>query len=368
MPPLVERFAAEPLLAFASGALERAGMRAEDAGLVARTLVAADLRGVMTHGLVRLPVYVASLRQGKVHATAQPELLRDSTSVALVDGNNAMGQVVAAACMEIALAKAAVTGAGAVTARNSNHLGTCAYYAQLAADRGMIGLATTNASAAMAPWGAVQSLVGNNPVAIAAPVADGPPIVLDMALTMVARGRVRLAQMRGEAIPPGWGLDAAGSSTTDPAAALDGSLLPIGGYKGYGLAVMVDLLAGALAGAALSPELENMGFTAGDGDQVVQGPEPPGVGTGHFFLALDIRQFVPLDEFKRRAAGYATMLRAAKLAEGTAAVYLPGELEAHAEQDQLERGIAYEATVIEALTALADAEGIPLPRAHPEAA
>jgi LDH2 family malate/lactate/ureidoglycolate dehydrogenase len=355
------RFDAQALRELATAAFESAGMTTADAALTADTLVAADLRGVMSHGMVRLPVYVRNLRDGSVSPTAQPVVISDSPSTALFDGQNAMGQVVGVRAMDLAIEKARASGVASVGARHSNHFGTCAYYALRAAQQNMIGIATTNGAAAMAPWGAIEPLVGNNPLAIAAP-AGPSPIVLDMAMTVVARGKIRLAQLRGEPLPTGWGFDKLGHPSQDPGEVLNGSLAPVGGYKGYGLAVVVDLLTAVLTGAALSPELENMGFTAGaGGPTLARGPEPPGQGTGHWFLALDIAAFLPLDEFERRAAGYAALLHAAPRAEGTSAIYLPGEPELATERDRLAHGIPYEESVIEELRALAADVGLSFP-------
>jgi LDH2 family malate/lactate/ureidoglycolate dehydrogenase len=355
------RFASEALRELATAAFAGAGMSDDDAALTADTLISADLRGVMSHGMVRLPVYVRNLREGTVSPTAQPVVVSDSPSTALLDGQNAMGQVVGVRAIDLAIEKARATGVASVGARHSNHFGTCAYYALRAAQRDMIGIAATNGAAAMAPWGAVEPMVGNNPLAVAAP-AGPAPIVLDMAMTVVARGKIRLAQLRGEPLPPGWGFDKLGHPSQDAGEVLAGSLAPVGGYKGYGLAVVVDLLTAVLTGAALSPELENMGFTAGaDGPTLAHGPEPPGQGTGHWFLALDIAAFLPLDEFERRAAGYAALLHAAPRAEGTSAIYLPGEPELATERDRLARGIPYEAPVVDELRQLAAEAGLPFP-------
>lgn len=355
------RYSCDALLEFATAAFSAVGMTADDARLVAETLVSADARGVMSHGLARLPIYCRNLETGAVSATAQPTIVREDTGTALVDGQNAMGQVVAVWAMELAMRKASSTGVGTVTVRNSNHLGTCAYYAMLAARRGMIGFTATNGSRAMAPWGGVEPLVGNNPLAIAAPAADDELVVLDMAMTVVARGKIKLAQMRGEQIPLGWGLDAEGRPTQDPTAALNGSLAPVGGYKGYGLAVMVDLLTAALSGAALSPELANMGFTAGEGADTTVGPEPPGIGTGHWMLAIDIARFVPLEEFRRRVAGYAAILKSTRLAEGVTTIHLPGGPENITERERRARGIPYDPAVLEELREFASRHGLRFP-------
>ncbi len=356
------RFEAPSVLDFATDVMAWTGMRPEDARLVASTLVDADLRGVMSHGLVRLSIYADNVKSGRVSGTAEPSVAREDASVAVVDGQNAMGQVVATRAMDLAIERAERSGVGVVAARHSNHLGACATYARMAASRGMIGIAMTNAAAAMAPWGGVDPVVGNNPLAIAAPSGGHCPVVLDMAQTVVARGKVKLAELRGQPIPLGWAQDERGLPTQDATEGLRGALLPVGGHKGYGMAVMVDLLAGALSGAALSPELSNMGFT-GAGHTGMVGPEPPGTGVGHWFLALDIQRFVPLEEFTRRVTGYAQMLRATRLAEGTARIYLPGEPECLLEQERQTSGIPYEAPVVEDLRQLASQSGLHLPTA-----
>jgi LDH2 family malate/lactate/ureidoglycolate dehydrogenase len=360
--PTTLRYPWQPMRDLAAAVFERAGMTPGDAALVADSLIAADLRGVMSHGLVRLASYERNLREGAVSPTAQPQVVRESEATALVDGQNAMGQVVGVRSMELTMAKARRVGTATVAARHSNHLGTCAYYALLAASEGFVGIAATNGAAAMAPWGGIDPIVGNNPLAIAAPMGGSAPIVLDMAMTVVARGKVRLAQMRGEAVPAGWGFDKTGRPTQDPGEVLSGTLAPMGGYKGYGLAVMVDLLTAALTGAALSPELENMGFTlGGDGHQLARGPEAPGVGTGHLFMAIDVGRFLPLEEFERRVAGYAALLHGARRAEGVDAIYLPGEPEQNTEADRRARGIPYEPHLVQELRDIAARVGLPFP-------
>lgn len=363
------RFDAASLARFAAAALVAAGMTEADARLTADTLVQTDLRGVMTHGLVRLPIYLNSLRSGSIDPTAQPVLVREDASTALMDGTNAMGQVVGVRAMEVAIRKARQTGTAAVAVRHSNHFGACAYYAMLAAQEGMIGIAMTNGSAAMAPWGGVDALVGTNPFALATPGpldgqggdADGPcPVVLDIAMTIGARGKIKLAELKGESLPPGWALDADGRPTQDPTAALAGSVAPMAGHKGYGLGVFVDLLTAALSGAALSPELENMGFTE-NRDPVV-GPEPVGSGTGHWLLAVDVSRFLPLEDFRRRVRGYAAMLKGTRLAAGASGVYLPGELECISHRRSLADGIAYEPHVIADLQDIASEYGVPSPQ------
>ena len=358
------RFAADGLLEFAVAACRTHGMSEADARVTAESLVSTDLRGVMTHGLVRLPVYLENLAKGKAVAGASPSIQREEGGTALVDGRAGMGQVVGAFAMDTAIRLAQASGVGTVAVRNSNHLGACAFYAMRAAEAGMVGIAMTNGSSAMAPWGGVEARVGTNPFALAAP---GPgdnemccPVVLDIAMTVGARGKIKMAQLRGEPLPPDWAFDADGLPTRDPSAALAGSVAPMAGHKGYGLAIFVDLLTAALSGASLSPELENMGFT-GDDRQPVRGPEAPGVGTGHWMLAVDVSRFLSLEEFRRRVRGYAAILRAAGTAPWADGIYLPGEIECRLESERRVTGIPYESHAVEALQRVVESTGVPLP-------
>ncbi|WP_106409308.1 Ldh family oxidoreductase, partial [Teichococcus deserti] len=238
-----------PLLAFATESYRRAGLGAEAASLCADTLVQADLWGHQSHGVMRLPWYVARLRSGACQAAAVPQLVVDAGAIAVVDGHDGMGQVMADFAAEEAVRRARAHGVGVVALRHSGHFGTAMYFTRRVAAAGCIGFLTTTASPSMAPWGGREKKVGNNPWSWAAPVGEGrPPMVLDIANSGVARGKVYLAQKSGEAIPPGWALDAAGRPTTDPAAAIEGIILPMAGHKGSGIAVMMDVLAGVLPG------------------------------------------------------------------------------------------------------------------------
>ncbi len=354
------RYVAADVTSFAENALRTTGLSPADTVAVVESLVAADLRGVETHGLVRLPSYFRNLRTGLVDPHAAPVVAREGPTTAVIDAQNGMGQVAGVRAMEMAIEKAAQLGMGSVTVRASNHFGACAHYALMAATRGMIGIAMTNGSPAMAPWGGIVSTVGNNPIAIASPSGGAFSLVLDMALTVVARGRIKLAQLQGKPIPPGWAIDKFGQPTTNADVALDGTLLPVGGYKGYGLAVMVDLLTAVLSGAALSPELENMGFTVGSSHGSDR-KAASGTGTGHWFLALNINAFLPEADFASRVAAYAAGLKQVNKAEGVSEIYLPGELEARSEADRRLNGIPYDPTTIDVLRQFALAEGLAFP-------
>jgi len=350
------------LLAFAARCFEAVGMNRDDAALVADSLVAAEVRGVTSHGLVRLPVYLQNLKDGLVDPVGRPTLAADGPTVALVDGKRAMGQVASKVAMDLAIERAKTHGISAVAVRNSNHFGAGAYWAMLALPHRMIGIAMTNGAVAMAPTGGVTPLLGNNPLAVASPAGDELPIVLDMAQTMVARGWIKLAAMRDQPLPDGWAQDAQGRPTNDPNAALDGSLLPIGGYKGYGLAIVVELLTAALSGAAMGPSLENMGFTAGALDEKrYPVHDAGGTGTGHFFAAIDIARFIPFDVYTARADALVRTMKMTELAEGVSSIMLPGEREYATEKQRRANGIAVTREVAEQLDAATKLTGVEAP-------
>jgi LDH2 family malate/lactate/ureidoglycolate dehydrogenase len=269
--------------------------------------------------------------------------------------------------METAIERAQTNGIAAVAVRNSNHFGAGAYWAMLALPHNMIGIAMTNGAVAMAPTGGVTPLLGNNPIAVASPAGSELPIVLDMALTTVARGWIKLASLRDQPLPDGWALDAQGKPTNDPLAALDGSLLPVGGYKGYGLSVIVELLTAVLSGAALGPALENMGFTAGsgaDGADPVQTPAHAvgGTGTGHFFAAIDIQRFMPLSQYTARVDALVQTMKLTELIEGVPGIMLPGEREFLTEKQRRAEGIAITSELVPELEKAARLTGVEVPR------
>jgi LDH2 family malate/lactate/ureidoglycolate dehydrogenase len=363
------RHRAEVLLDFATACFVAVGMADDEAALVADTLVAAELRGVTSHGLLRLPVYLANLKDGLVSPTARPMLVADGPTAATMDARNAMGQVASKAGMSLAIERARDNGIAAVAVRNSNHFGAGAYWAMLALPHHMLGIAMTNGAVAMAPTGGVTPLLGNNPLAVASPAGTELPIVLDMAMTTVARGWIKLAALRDQPLPDGWALDAEGRPTNDPQAALDGSLLPVGGYKGYGLSIIVELLTAVLSGAALGPALKNMGFTAGSAGTTGE-PAPVrtpahavgGTGTGHFFAAIDITRFMPLNHYTARVDALVQTMKLAQLIEGVPAILLPGEREFQTEKARRAEGIAITSELLPELEKAARLTGVELPR------
>ncbi|WP_433274276.1 Ldh family oxidoreductase [Actinosynnema sp. CS-041913] len=302
------------------------GVPLEDARLVADSLVQADLWGHQSHGVLRVGWYVDRIRSGVMNGVTKTEIVSDHGAVATMDGRDGIGQVIAARAAEEAIDRATRHGVGVVAVRNSNHFGTAAYFTRMAPPRGCIGILTTNSSPAMAPWGGRGKLVGSNPWSVAAPVDDGPHMVLDIANTAVARGKIYLARNQGNEIPDGWAVDADGTPTRDPDEALLGTVLPMAGHKGYGISVMMDVLSGVLGGS---------GFGSG-----VNGPyqsTEPG-RSGHLYLALDIASFGPSPEFGERMTALVAELKSGSR-DGAEEVRYPGEIESLAESRNAQEGL-----------------------------
>lgn len=292
------------------------GLADEACRKVAGALVDADREGRASHGVMMVPLYVERIRQGSVSTLAAARMVQDSGAVVVMDGQHALGQLTADQAMATAIERALRHGLGAVAVRHAFHFGTASRYALAAAEQGCIGVAMCNTRPLMPAPGGAEALVGNNPVAIALPSADTPPVVVDMALSAVAMGKIRLAQAQGSKIPSNWATDADGVPTVDPAAAITGLLLPAAGPKGFGLAFMIDLLCGALSagawGAAVTP---------------LYGDSSVPYDCAHFFLALNAASFRPVEDFRAEVAAAAARVRASRKAPGVERVYSPGELE-----------------------------------------
>ncbi|WNV74047.1 Ldh family oxidoreductase [Geodermatophilus sp. DSM 44513] len=346
-----ERFAPGALREFGTGVLTALGVPGDDAALVADSLVQADLWGHGSHGLLRLPWYAARLRSGAMHAATDPVVLADTGPLVALDGRDGVGQVLTDRARALATERAARFGVGVVGVRDSNHFGTAMWFTRRAARDGFVALLTTNASPAMAPWGGREKRVGTNPWSIAAPGPDGRVLAVDVANTAVARGKVHLAASRGEPIPASWALTADGAPTTDPAEALLGVVLPMAGHKGYAIAVMMDVLSGALTGSAV-----------GTG---VHGPYEPGTrsGAGHLFLALDPGAFGDRAGYEARVGQLVEEVSSVPLAQGVQQVFLPGEVEDRAEAAALAAGgVVLARDALAELRRLGEQTGIPFPR------
>ncbi len=309
------RVSCEVLQPVVSSLFEACRMNATDARLLAATLVAADLRGVHSHGTMRVPDYVAKLTRHGVDPTGRPRVVTDNGGALVIDGGNAMGQIAGTFAMDKVIERAAQTGVAFAAVGHSNHCGAMAWYAMRALERDMIGIAATNALPTMAPWGGAERVVGINPLAVAMPTAVDPAFVLDTAFSGSAMGKIVVYHQKGESIPEEWAFDADGRPTTDPAAAIEGLLRPIGGFKGVGLAMAMGILSTLLSGSAYGTRLGNL----------VDGPLPG--RDGHFMMALDVSAFTDILEFKRQVHAINTELRACRKAPNTTRIYSPGELE-----------------------------------------
>lgn len=338
----LERFCREVMVA--------AGVDAYDAAVVADNLTAANLRGVDSHGVIRLPSYMARLEAGLTAKKTVPEIVRETKASAVVDAHNGHGAPAGVYAMKVAIEKAAQTGVGVVGVKMSNHFGIAAYYGMMPLKRDMIGVSLTNASPSMAPWGGRVPYFGTNPICIAIPAGEERPIVYDGATSVVARGKIVLAQKKGVPIPPTWAADKMGRPTTDPNVAVHGGvLLPFGTYKGSGLALAVDVLSGVLMGAA---------FGAGIGEFY---------GTtdlsnlGHFFMALDVAAFGPVEEFKKKTDQMVREIKANPLADGIEKMYLPGEIEFDYEIERMANGCPVPEEVYKELAAYGKKYGVRSP-------
>jgi ureidoglycolate dehydrogenase (NAD+) len=348
----MDRYPAEGLRRFVAEALRRGGALGEEAELVAEALVRADLRGVHSHGVVRTGVYLDRLQAGSIRPGATLEVLRDWGAAVWCDAGAGFGIVAACRAMDLAVERARRHGVGVVAVRNSNHCGMLAYYVLRAVSRGAVGVALSNADAQVAPYGARARYLGTNPLSVGIPAGEEPPVVLDMATSEVAHGRVRAAALRGERIPPTWALGPDGRPTTDPAEALRGALLPFGGPKGSALAVAVDLLAGVLAGAGSGPEVVPL----------YEGLDRP-QGVGHLMAALWPEAFCGLESLRSRVDRLVREVRGLPPAEGFERVWLPGEPEHQRELEYRTAGIPLPADAVSVLREVAQRVGIPWPEA-----
>jgi L-2-hydroxycarboxylate dehydrogenase (NAD+) len=331
-----------------------------DAAQAADVLASADLRGIDSHGVARLTSYVELLSEGLINPTPKIKILRSTPSTATIDGDNGLGLVVGPQANKIAMDMAEKAGSGWVSICNTNHFGIAGYYVLQALKRDMIGWAMTNSTKLVTPlWGA-ERMLGTNPIAIAFPGKDEPAIVIDMATCAAAYGKIEMARRRGQPIPQGWGIDNQGRATTNPDDIVaGGALLPLGsdrergGHKGYGLAIMVDVLCGALGGANWGP------FTPPFALRQEIPARSVGKGIGHFFGAMRIDGFIEPDEFKRQIDDFVRTFRATKPAPGTNGPLIPGDPEREAEKVRSKEGVPLIMPVVEELRAISNKIGIP---------
>lgn len=348
------RYAAGDLRAFTAKVFEHYGVPPADAALGAEVLIDADLAGIESHGIAHLPWhpgYAPGLQRGIVSPRPEVRVVRESPVAATWDAGGGVGVIVAARAMQACIEKAAQTGVGTIAVRNGRHFGAAGYYARMAAERDMIGMAMCNVPPIGAAAGGLDRVYGTNPIAMAAPVADDHPFLLDMATTAVAGGKLEIAMRQGKPIPAGWAVDAEGNDSHDPAILRKGgALLPLGSrletssYKGYGLGLMVDILTGVLSGSGSGLFVDRA--------TLVQ---------GYWFAAWRIDAFRDVAEFKSEMKRMVDQVRATRPAPGVEAVLVAGDPEFIARADREANGIPLDQESIEQLTALGETVGLPFP-------
>ena len=332
------------MVAFTRDALAAAGLPLDDAVIVAKAMIEADITGFDTHGIFRLSSYIDTLRSGRVNPKANIKVIARSPATALVDGDNGMGHLVMTYAAQLAVELARASGIGWVGARRSNHAGAAGTYAEIPLTHGMVGIyAAVSTANHMAPWGGAEALMGTNPIAVAIPAGREPAVVLDIATSVSSFGTIRKYALAGRPMPEGWVVNSrTGEPITDPKKVSEGVLLPIGGYKGSGLALMIGLLAGVLNGAAFGREV--IDFTQ-------PGTEPS--NTGQFVMALDVARFMPIEAFAAEADRHLRDLRASPRLPGVDAIRLPGEDRRRRRADRSQNGVQLPDALLRQLDELA---------------
>ncbi len=344
-----------------SEALQAYDVPSTDADITAEVCVSADLRGIESHGVARLiPYYLSGLELGHIEARPRSHIVSDLGAAFTLDADNGLGHPACHKAMKECISRANEFGVAIGGVKNSNHFGIAGYYAMMALDAGMIGVCLTNSRRLVMPTGARAAILGTNPISVAVPAGEYRPFVLDMATSVVPIGKVQVHARNDQSIPPTWGTDSAGHPTDDPQQIIDGGgLFPLGGpeetsgYKGYGLAAMVDIFSGVLTGAS---------FLTG----VLSGSDPEPAGVGHFVAALRIDAMIDRDEFSGRMDQFIEELKTAPLAEGCDEVWVAGEKEHDAWQRNITGGVPVHAKVLEEIVELGDRLGISVPPNWPE--
>jgi LDH2 family malate/lactate/ureidoglycolate dehydrogenase len=332
---------------FSNQVLVKVGVPDNEADIITSTMIEADARGIHSHGLMRLPIYVERMEKGYVKKEAVITVETDRRGTAVLDGHFSAGQIVATKAMDMAIEKAHEYGISAVSVKNSNHFGIAAHYALKAASQNMIAIVMSNTAPLMPPTGGAEKVLGNNPLAIAAPSNGKNPVLLDMALSNVALGKIIFAKNKGIPIPEGWGVDNNGRPTTDPVAVLDGGfILPVGGPKGFGLALMVELLTGVLSGGDFSKMIPSM-YDLSQKQSI-----------SHLMIAIDISFFMDVERFKSLSKDLESYVKNAVRAPGVEELFLPGEIEFGVEDKRMMSGIPVSEGVLEELNKLAHSLGV----------
>lgn len=327
------RYRAQDLQKYCTNIFNSLGFLQKNAEIAADSLIRAELEGAGSHGISRLVIYCKRIQEGRIEA--RPDIHTERLgSILKVDGRNGLGQVVSNCALDQAIPLARENGIAGVFIRNSNHFGTAAYYCQKACQTGMALIALTNSPPGIAPWGGKKPYFGTNPIAFGFPVKENPPVLIDMSSSIVARGKVILADKVGEKIPLGWAIDEDGMETTDPGEALRGAILPLGGAKGYALAMAVEILTGVMTEAAFGPHVNNL----------YKDQDPP-ANVGHCFILLDLEKWMSMEDYYCRIEGFLQEVKNVPLAKGAEEILYPGERRYRTYLKNRQQGISLSAEV-----------------------
>lgn len=362
------KIAREDLTEFTAAVLRRYGASHDEARVTARILVSSDLRGIPSHGVARLGRYVSGMKEGYIRPGVEPTVEEPAPAIGVIDAHDGIGQVVSDMAMEMAIEKAKHSGVGVVTVRNSNHFGIAGYYVLKAIEKRMIGICMTNTAPLVVPTGGARPLLGTNPISFGAPSASHHAMLLDTATSVVPRGKLEVYDRNGRQMPPGWAVDENGADCTDPGRVLrnlisrsGGGILPLGGrtdefggHKGYGLALMVDVLSGVLSGSAFGPDVHDLKTPRPDGSR----PTPR---VGHFFGALDVGRFMPIGDFENRMDELIETLTGSPRSVDSERIFIHGEKEFVRAGLHEKSGIPIRENVMDALKRIGDEAGVEPP-------
>ncbi|MBM4330617.1 MAG: Ldh family oxidoreductase [Deltaproteobacteria bacterium] len=349
----VQRVSFEDLKNFCAQAYQKVGVPDAEAEIVADLLVRSDLRGVDTHGVTRLPIYIQRLQKGYVRPACTISVVKEKGPTAFLEAHGSMGHMAAYRAMEKAIEKAEEFGLGWVSVKDSGHFGVAGLFPMMALKKDLIGYIVSNSAPMMFPWGGRERIIGNNPLAYAFPAGQRQPVVLDFSLSVVSSGKLILCRKKGERIPLGWALDKNGLPTEDPYEGYEGggSLAPVGGHKGYGLVLVHEMLTSVLMGGKWTKNIKSLYEEDKSGIQ----------GTCHSFMALDPDCFIGREAFKKNMDRYIDSIKESAKAKGTDEILVPGEPEYRTELKLLKEGIPLPPNTVKELTAMAESLGVSHP-------
>lgn len=340
------------LKSFCEELLWKMGMSKMDSTVVADSLVTANMEGVDSHGISRLPIYSKRFLDKRINISPNIQFEEKSPSVLVVDGDNGLGHVISYHSITKGIEMAKSTGTAAIAIKNSNHFGTASYYCRLAVEQNVACIGFTNSPPGIAPWGGKKAFFGTNPIAFGFPTNDDTPVIIDLSTSIVARGKIILANQQGKEIPEGWAFDEEGKPTTIAEDALKGSVLPLGGAKGSALALAVEILTGVLSGAAFGPYVKNL----------YDDKEMEYANVGHFFILLDIEKFMDLEVFFISINTLLNEMKAVPKSLGSGEIRYPGERRRQEELKSLKEGIKLPSSILEELVRLGEQFDVNFPQ------